>query len=83
MQYREACKTNSDMGAPLESATEEQAIQDNQDNVPQVGKRSYNLGIVSPRFSDSCVLGKKIINKFQSMATIFRPDQMSIYNFEL
>lgn len=38
-QYREECKTNSEVDAPLESATKEQATRDNQDNLPQVGKR--------------------------------------------
>ena len=48
-EHREGCKTDCEVDAPLESATDEQTTQDNQDNVPQVGKRPYHLGIVKLR----------------------------------
>ena len=58
LQCNEACKTNGEMEVPLEATTE--ATQDNQDNVPQVGKRSYHLCIVCTFLSDSCVVGENV-----------------------
>ena len=80
LQCNEACKTNGEMEVPLEATTE--ATQDNQDNVPQVGKRSYHLCIVCTFLSDSCVVGEKFIRKkFQSIARIFRSDVMRSQKF--
>lgn len=44
-EYCKERETNCEVEAPVESAAEEQATQDNQDNVQQVDKRPYHLGI--------------------------------------
>lgn len=44
-EYCKGCETKCEVEAPVESVAEEQATQDNQDNVQQVDKKPYHLGI--------------------------------------